>query len=199
MSAGFVSYVSDSLQIVLGTVFLVAALGKLRKPSRFAAAIREYELVPSVLSGPLAATLVVVESLVGISLLSGWSLDVGLPVAGGLLVIFAVAVGINLRRGRAVPCGCFGSDTERITPRTLTRLGLLMLAAVALAGLRLLWSPLPLNVASLATGGTSGLERLAATAGFAAFQAVLAMWILQVPEISALLRRRSLQQAVKRP
>lgn len=198
MSAELASYVSNSLQVVLGTVFLVAAVGKLRKPSRFVAALRGYELVPSMLSGPVAAGLMVIELLVGISLLSGWSLDVGVVVAGGLLLSFFVAVEINLRRGRLVPCGCFGSASERISPRTLARLGLLMLAAIGLAVVQLLSSPSPLNVASLATEGIGGLQRLVLTAAFAAFLTVLAMWVLHIPEVRALLRRRPMERDVER-
>src|SRR6266508_2723795 len=197
MTAPLVTNIGDSLQLVLGTVFLVAAVGKLRAPSRSVAAVRGYQLAPSMLSGPLTGALVVVEALVGFSLLSGWSLEAGVPAAGGLLLILASAVGINLRRGRAVPCGCFGSVTERISLRTLARLGLLMLSAIGLAGIRLVWSPSPLNVTSILTGGTSGLERLVAAASLAAFLAVVAMWILLVPEIRALLLHRSLQQAVR--
>lgn len=183
-------YLSQTLQAVLGTVFFLAAVGKLRRPSRFVAAVGGYELVPSALIAPLSIGLMVTESVVSLSLLSGWLLDVGTSAAGALLLAFAAAISINLRRGRHVPCGCFGSAGERISGRTLVRLAMLILAATALEVLRLVFSPLPLNVVSLVTEGPRGVEQLAVTAGFAAFLGVVAAWILHIPELIVLVPRR---------
>lgn len=190
MIAEFVSYLSQTLQAVLGTVFFLAAIAKLRRPSRFVAAVGGYELVPPVLIAPLSVGLMVTEAVVSLSLLCGWFLDVGTSTAGALLLAFAAAVSINLRRGRHVPCGCFGSDGERISRRTLVRLAMLILAATALEVLRLVFTPLPLNVVSLVTEGPGGVQQLAVTAGFAAFLGVLGVWILHIPELIVLVPRR---------
>jgi hypothetical protein len=189
MTAALAEYTGAALQMLLGAVFLVAAVGKLRNPARFEGALRGYELVPSMLSGPVAGGLVASEAFVGISLLSGLALPVGVPVAGGLLLIFALAVGINLRRGRDVPCGCFGSEAERISIRTLARLGMLILAVVVFAVVRFVADPIPLDVGSLVADGTIGLERLMFTAALAAFLALLAAWALHLPEMRVLIRR----------
>lgn len=191
MTGGLAVYLGQSLQIVLGAVFLVAAAAKLKKPSLFVAALRGYELVPPVLSGPLAAGLVLIELLVAVSLLSGWAVGVAVPVAGALLLGFAVAVGINLRRGRMVSCGCFGSVSERISPRTLARLGVLMVATIGLAVVRVVARPAPLNVANVAADGMAGVERLVLILAFGAFLTVVATWLLHIPEISVLFRRPS--------
>lgn len=190
MSASLAEYTGAALQLLLGAVFFVAAIGKLRNPARFEDAIRGYALVPSMLSGPVTGGLLVSEVFVGISLSSGWALTVGVPAAGALLLIFSVAVGINLSRGRNVPCGCFGSEAEHISRRTLARLGMLMLAVVVLAAIRLLANPAPISVGVLIADGTRALERLMFTAALAAFLALLATWALHIPEMRVLLARQ---------
>lgn len=191
MSVGIAAHLGHSLQVVLGTVFLAAAVAKLRNPLRFVSALRSYELVPRILSRPLAAALMVIETLVGLSLLLGWALDVSVSTAGALLLSFAVAVGINLRRGRVVPCGCFGSMSERISPRTMARLCLLMLAAFGLAVVRLVSNPSPLSVMSIVTDGIRGLQRLVLAGAFGAFLTIIGTWVLHIRELRALLRRPS--------
>lgn len=187
--SGVAEYVGPAVQLLLGVVFLAAAVGKLRRPSRFVLTIRGFELLPSILSGPAAGALVALEAFVGISLLSGWGLRISVPIAGGLLVTFAIAVGINLSRGNVVPCGCFGSPSERISTRTLARLGLLMLAVVILTVAQLSANPSPLTITSLVVGGAGGMLRLALMTALAAFLAALAAWALHIPELRVLLRR----------
>jgi hypothetical protein len=189
MSGSFVEYAGNSIQLLLGAVFLAAAAPKLRHPYGFVVALRGYELVPSMVSAPVAGGLVASEAFVGISLLSGWALAVGLSVAGGLVATFAIGVGINLRRRRDIACGCFGSDSERISMRTLARIGLLIAAVAVLASIRFVANPAPMNAASLIADGSRALERLMFTAAFAALLAILATWALHLPEMGVLVRR----------
>lgn len=189
MSGTFADYTGAALQLLLGAVFLLAAAGKVRNPVRLEHAIRGYNLIPLVLSAPAAGALLVGEAFVALSLLSGWALAVGLPAAGGLLVTFAFAVGINLSRGRKVPCGCFGSDVESISGRTLARLGMLILGVVVVGAVRLLGTAAPMSVETFVADGTGALQRLVFTAAFAAFFAVSAMWALHLPEMRTVIRR----------
>ena len=47
------------------------------------------------------------EMLVGVALILGvWKREAAI-VAGILLLVFIVAIGVNLARGHAVDCGCF--------------------------------------------------------------------------------------------
>jgi hypothetical protein len=181
-------WLAQSLQLLLGTVFLVAAITKLRRPSQFVVAVRNYQLIPRALSRPIAFMVVVIELLVAISMLSGWVLDVSVPAATLLLLSFAAAVAINLRRGRVVPCGCFGSVSEGISSRSLGRIGLLFVAVIGLIGVRTA-SPAGLNVASLTMNG--GLELFVSAAAFAALLLMLGTWILHIPELAVVFRLRS--------
>jgi Methylamine utilisation protein MauE len=182
-------YVGHSVQIGLGFVFLVAAVPKLRRPASFVAAVREYRLVPPALSGAVAIGVVALESLVAVSLLTGRLSTIGLATAGVLLGGLAVAVGINLRKGREVSCGCFGSASERISPRTLLRIGMLLVATAALVTVQVAGWLAPLDAVRVAREGVAGVERLTVTATFTAFLFVVATTLYHIPEIRELLRR----------
>ena len=186
MSDRWPVYLGQCLQIVLGVVLLAAGLAKLRQVSRFAAAVRGYQVVPPRLAGPVAVIVLGGEVLAGLALLSGRGVGVAAPAAGALFAAFAVAVGINLRRGTSVPCGCFGAADERVSPRTLVRLGLLLAATTALIAVQAGADGTPLDVAGLAADGRAGVESLVATAATAAFLAVMGVWLLHVREVAPL-------------
>ena len=118
------------LATCLGGVFIYAVTSKVRDPMAFARAVRAYEVLPGQLAPIAAALLLVTEAFLGVSYLTGWLFVVATPVAVGTLVIFIVAVGLNLRRERPIACGCFGSTSERISRWTLARLALLLTAAL---------------------------------------------------------------------
>lgn len=189
MTGEWTAYLGQSLQLLLGAVFFGAALGKLKRPSRFVVALRDYELIPPALSRPVASIVVAIELVVAISLLTGWALGASVPLAIVVLLAFAAAVSVNLRRGRVVPCGCFGSVSERISLRTLARIGLLLVAGIGLVTVRIS-SLTPLDVASLIQDGTVGLEQLVFTAAFAVFLLMFGTWLLHIPELTVVLRPR---------
>jgi len=111
----------------MGAVFLLSALGKLRNPRAFAFGIEDYEILPERLAFGAALFIIVVETLIAIAHITGQGLRLAVPVAVGLLGSFAIAVGINLRRGRLLLCYCFDtSGGESISRLTLFRLLLLV-------------------------------------------------------------------------
>lgn len=180
----FAKYVGHSLQLVLGMVFLVAAVAKLRSPSLFVAVLSKYELFPAALSGVVARGLILVELLIAASLLSGIATAVAVPASGLLLLGFTIVVGSNVRRGRVIPCGCFGSASELVSPRTLARLVMLMgaTAVIAVEQASPTWTPMKVG---------ASLERVLLTVVLAAFIVITATWLLHVHEVRALLQRRS--------
>ena len=95
------------VQIGLGAIFLVAALPKIADPPSFAHMIYNYRLVPGALVNATALVMPWVEILAGLALILGvWRREAA--VACGLLIlVFLVAIGLNLARGHAVDCGCF--------------------------------------------------------------------------------------------
>src|SRR5438552_714635 len=66
-----------------------------------------------------------------VSHFTGWRLAVSALLAIGMFLSFTLAVGLNLRRGRRLPCHCFGGrDQELISGQTLVRLALLLICEV---------------------------------------------------------------------
>ena len=132
-------------------LFASAAFHKLLDLGRFTAAFRAYELVPPALSG-LALLVPLIELAITAALLATRSRPFGAVAGAALLLTYAVAIGVNLRRGRRdLDCGCGGPRERRpIGPWMVWRN--LALAAL-LAALLLPWAPRPLGAADAVTIG----------------------------------------------
>jgi len=127
-------------RVVLGGTFLVSAALKLRDLQSFARGAQAYDLLPPAVVRPLARLMPFGELALGFALVAGLAPRLTAMATLGVLGVFAVAVGVNLWRGRAIPCHCFGgSDKELIGAATLARLGVLGAAALAVAT----WSDAP--------------------------------------------------------
>ena len=116
---------------VLGALVFAAAVGgKLRHRRELAGVVANYRLLPQWLAAPTAWMLVGLEFLVALSLVSGAWLRTGAALAIVLLGGFALAMAINLARGRReIDCGCFQSGLrQRLSAMLVARN--LVLAAV---------------------------------------------------------------------
>ena len=129
-------------QIALGAVFVAAALPKLADPPGFAEAIWNYQLAPAWLIHPAALALPWLELLCGLALCLGVWTRAAAAWLGALLLVFVLALSVNLARNHPVDCGCFHTQTsarsadERVADMRwaiLRDLGLLALAAQVLA------------------------------------------------------------------
>lgn len=96
--------------VALALLFLGAARHKWREGDRFRAVLAEYRLLPSVLAPIAARVLMATELVVGMLLLLP-SRRAQAALAGALLLaLYAVAIGVNLGRGRTtIDCGCGGT------------------------------------------------------------------------------------------
>ena len=96
-------------RLLVGSLFVLAGVAKLRDRAGFRRAVDRYRLLPSWVVGPFAAVLPWMEVAVGAALIAGVAI---VPAAGlitVLLVGFAVAMAVNLGRGRDIDCGCAGA------------------------------------------------------------------------------------------
>ncbi len=108
------------VQFVLAAVFVVAAVGKIADPPGFAHEVHNYALLPGFAINALAIVLPWLELVCGLALFVGLARRSAARILGLLLVVFVIALGINLLRGRPVDCGCFGtSKVERTTSERL--------------------------------------------------------------------------------
>lgn len=90
-------------------LFAVAGAHKLRARAAFAETLAGYRLLPEGTVGPASLFLPFVECLIAAGLLvPGTRASAGLA-GSALLIAYAVAMGINLLRGRRhLDCGCLG-------------------------------------------------------------------------------------------
>jgi hypothetical protein len=137
--------VTIAIRTLAALVFLAAAIGKMRYWPVFQGVISNYRLLPDFLVAPVAYVLPPVEAALGAALLLGLAFPWPEAGAAGLLLLFAAAMGINLRRGRRhIDCGCFQSALKQTLSWTLVvrnavialLLGLAMLSAGGSADLR---------------------------------------------------------------
>ena len=99
-------------RLVLGVVFVVAAARKIADPPAFAQAVSNYRILPVAAVHLVALWVPWIEMLTGLALVVGlWTRETA-GLAGALLVVFVIGVGVNLARGRAIDCGCFGDGSE---------------------------------------------------------------------------------------
>jgi uncharacterized membrane protein YphA (DoxX/SURF4 family) len=97
------------LRLILGGLLLLAGVTKLAGRAAFRDAVAEYQVLPRALETPFAAALPWAETALGALLLLGLGTPVAAALATPLLLSFAVAIGVNLARGRSFNCHCFGS------------------------------------------------------------------------------------------
>ncbi|GBR17216.1 MauE/DoxX family redox-associated membrane protein [Asaia spathodeae] len=117
----------------VGALFLGTGIAKMLDQPGFASVIASYRLVPLGAAFPVARLLTGAQILLGVWLCSGVLTREACLCAVILLVAFALAMGINVARGRTgLSCGCLpGRDTplsSRSVMQTLL-LALLMLGA----------------------------------------------------------------------
>lgn len=91
----------------LTLLWIVAAIHKLRDPSAHETAVAQYALIPEWAVPATAAVLPWAELAIGVGLI--FARPVAASASAGLLLVYALAIGINLARGRTdIDCGCSG-------------------------------------------------------------------------------------------
>lgn len=131
------------VQIALGAIFVAAALPKIIDPPSFAHMIYNYRIVPGGLINISALVMPWVEVLAGLALILGVWVRPARWIVTLLLLVFMIAITINLARGNAIDCGCFDvsaankSHEERIKDMWIVLIRdagmLLMVAQIAWA------------------------------------------------------------------
>ena len=118
--------------MVLGFVFIYAAVTKISDPNGFSQAIYNYKLLPLFLVNILAIILPWVELSAGFLLVFGVSVKENSAIISGLLIIFILAVLISFFRGLDIECGCFGTvDGSKVgLQKILENVGLLILGII---------------------------------------------------------------------
>jgi len=114
-------------RIAVGVVLLFAGGAKLGQPA--------WPATAAAFGAPpwLTPVLPWGELILGALLVSGIGLPWTALTAAALLAGFAVAVGLRVRRGDAVPCGCFGETSPQPVGRDTVLRNVLLVALAVMA------------------------------------------------------------------
>ena len=98
------------IRYALGGIFVWAGLAKIPDPAGFAETVAAYQLLPQGWALPVAYLLPWLELVCGLALITGLAARGAVVWISLQLVLFLVALGINLARGLEIDCGCFGLE-----------------------------------------------------------------------------------------
>lgn len=144
------------LRTFLALLFATAAWSKLTRLEEFYGVVRNFRLLPDGASRAVAWLLPVLELLVAIGLVLRPLAVPAAQLAAVLLLVFAVAIAVNVVRGRtAIDCGCFRQGLkQRISWWLVGRnAGLAILALVVAA---VLPAVQPASIVDIVTGLLAG-------------------------------------------
>ena len=124
--------VLTACRVVLGALFVWAAVTKLPDMAAFAQDVANYRVVPAAFVPAVASAVVGIELVAGLALIVGVMERSAAALIAALLVAFTVFLSQALLRGIDLRCGCFGGDEPAswwTVVRDLVTLG----AAIAVA------------------------------------------------------------------
>ncbi len=135
--------VSVFASLFLALILVTAAIPKIRRPDEFQGVVANYRLLPSFLVAPFARLLPWIELGSAIALLVPQVRETAALVAAGLFMLFAIALAVNVGRGRThIDCGCVRR------PTSVSRIGMFhVLRALALAGVSFYAAFAPVDLA----------------------------------------------------
>ena len=102
-------YLFLSIRIILGFVFVFAAITKVTDPIGFSQSIYNYKLMPDFTINFLAIAFPWIELVAGILLIFGIAVKENSAILSSLLFVFIIAIIISIARGLNIDCGCFGT------------------------------------------------------------------------------------------
>ncbi len=116
----------------IGLLFFTAARHKMNSGRRFEAQLAAYRLLPESMLRPVAKALPWLELTVAVALLVPVTRIPAALVAIALLVMYATAMAVNIKRGRSeIDCGC-GDQPQSLSRWLLLRNAVLAVATAAL-------------------------------------------------------------------
>ena len=108
-------------RLYVGGVFIYASMNKISYTAEFADTIASYQILPYWGVNLTAAALPWLELLSGAMLIIGVRAKAAALTIGAMLLVFCIAIAVNLLRGTPIGCGCFTSLEEDMSIMTLVR------------------------------------------------------------------------------
>jgi hypothetical protein len=139
-----------AIAFALALLFAAAGLYKLRNRAKFQAQLAEYRLLPPVLTPAASLMLAAIELALAPLLLLPATRAVAGYAAAALLIGYAIAIAVNLLRGRShIDCGCGDSPqllSEWLLLRNAVLAGGALLTTLSTAPTTFVWSDLMIAV-----------------------------------------------------
>jgi uncharacterized membrane protein YphA (DoxX/SURF4 family) len=131
--------------LLLTLILTAAAIPKICNADEFQGVVANYRLLPPFMVAPFAKLLPWLELGSAIALLVPPARDVAAWVAAGLFMMFAIALAINVGRGRThIDCGCVRR------PTSVSRIGMFhVMRALALAAVSLYSANVSINLSAM--------------------------------------------------
>lgn len=126
-------YLGLAGRLVIGLVFLIAAVPKLRDPAAFRSSVAAYKILPEAFVTPVARALPPLEVAIGVMLVTGVLIVPVSVLAAVVLVGFAGAIWYAVERGSKIGCGCGFRRLQTVSRALVARNAALTVAALAAA------------------------------------------------------------------
>lgn len=121
------------LRLLVGGVFIYAAIPKILDPGAFAKTVFNYQILPDMLVNPVAIVLPWLELFTGAFIILGIWLEGALIIYNLLMIAFISALVFNTARGLDIHCGCFSQKPDDIiNAGTIIRDGLIFIPSLYL-------------------------------------------------------------------
>lgn len=130
-------YLSLIARLILGTVFIYAAVSKIADPFGFSIDIRNYHILPDMLTNSAAVFLPWIEFYCGLFLIAGLYTRTSSTILSGLIILFIFAIASALIRGFDIACGCFSAaDSSNINIGKIVEDVILLLLALQITAVK---------------------------------------------------------------
>jgi putative oxidoreductase len=110
------------LRLIIGGLFIYAAVPKITDPKAFAAIVKGYEVFPIWSVNLIAIILPYIELLTGLFLILGLWKKANSAIIGTLLVLFIIGLAQAYARGLDINCGCFSTSAPSTPSDILWRI-----------------------------------------------------------------------------
>jgi Methylamine utilisation protein MauE len=126
-------YAAFACRGLIGLVFAVAAVTKVRSPSAYREFASWLAALPVPMAGnrALPAAFIAAEVTVVVLVAVPVAAMAGLLLAAGCLAVMTAGTAVIVKRGARVPCQCFGPSSSPLGARHVVRDGVLLVIALA--------------------------------------------------------------------
>ncbi len=107
-------YLALAFRINIGIIFIYASMYKIVYTAEFAETIVGYQILPYWAVNIFAIALPWIELVSGILLIAGIRTRSAASIITGMLILFSLAITVNLVKGSSIHCGCFHYSREEV-------------------------------------------------------------------------------------